>query len=85
MSVAAGWQGVAVSFAPYDTDDALLEQARASGRSQVKVYCPAETLVVLGRGSRAEVELDLDSCARDGVKILRRRGGDAQWCWIPAM
>jgi lipoate-protein ligase A len=41
----------------------------------VRVWEPRAPAVVLGRSNRAEREADLDACARDGVPVLRRRGG----------
>ncbi|MBI4880253.1 MAG: hypothetical protein HY812_11435 [Planctomycetes bacterium] len=62
-------------FPTYGLDDDLLEAARRDGRSRVRVARPEGAMVVLGAGSRPERELYLDACARDGVPILRRRGG----------
>lgn len=59
----------------YGHDDALLERARVEGCGQVAVYCLEQTLVVLGRGSKPELELDVAACQQDGVEIVRRRGG----------
>lgn len=59
----------------YGHDDALLERARVEGRGQVAVYCLEQTVVVLGRGSKPERELDLAACRQDGVEVVRRRGG----------
>jgi len=41
----------------------------------MRVYRLTSSAVVLGSGSRPEVEVNLDACADDGVPILRRRGG----------
>lgn len=64
-----------MEFSSYDDDDALIERGRASGEAQLELYRPAEVMVVLGRGSRAEIEVDLERCERDGVAVRRRRGG----------
>lgn len=59
----------------YDLDDALLEQVRRTGRPQLRFYRVDRTLVVLGRGSKPEVEVNIEACTADRVPILRRRGG----------
>ncbi len=63
------------SFPPYVADEALIAAVRASSTPRVRVYRPSEVMVVLGRGSRAEQELDLGACEADGVPVLRRPGG----------
>jgi lipoate-protein ligase A len=40
-----------------------------------RVFEAEETLVVLGRSRKAEEDVDLERCARDGVPLLRRAGG----------
>ena len=62
-------------IAPYDHDDDLLAGALADGRPRLRVYRPEGIAVVLGRGSRPEVELDLAACRADEVPLRRRRGG----------
>ena len=59
----------------YDLDDALIEATARDGKTRARVYVFPGVAVVLGRGSKPEVELDLDACRRDGVAMLRRRGG----------
>ena len=63
------------SFPRYTYDDDLIAAARRDGRTRVRVYRLTDTLVVLGSGSRPEVELNLDACRVDDVPVLRRRGG----------
>ncbi len=58
-----------------DWDDALIEATRRDGRSHLRVYTPSETVVVLGRGSRPEVEVNLEAVQQDEVPLLMRRGG----------
>jgi lipoate-protein ligase A len=60
-------------------DEALLEQAEASGqpRECLRLWEPAEPLVVIGRGSVAEQEANLAACGQRGVPILRRTSGGA--------
>ena len=62
-------------FAPYTYDDDLTAATRHDGKSRVRVYRLAAPVVVLGSGSRADVELNLDACRTDAIPILRRRGG----------
>ncbi|MCP4590875.1 MAG: hypothetical protein GY842_09020 [bacterium] len=63
------------AFPPYAYDDDLIRATRRDDRTRVRVYRMTNTVVVLGSGSRAEVELQLESCHADHVPILRRRGG----------
>ena len=58
----------------YAYDNDLLEAVRSDGKPRVRVYRLAGTAVVLGAGSRPEVELHLEACLADGVPVLRRRG-----------
>lgn len=60
---------------PYDLDDGLLAAARQDGTARVRVYRFPETAVVLGHGSRHEVELNVRRCLADSVMVQRRRGG----------
>lgn len=65
----------APDFARFDGDDALVAATRADGLARVRVSRPDRARVVLGRGSRADIELQLDACRADGVEIVRRPGG----------
>ncbi|HUY92062.1 MAG TPA: lipoate--protein ligase family protein, partial [Pirellulales bacterium] len=60
-------------------DEALLEQAEASGRPQecLRLWEPAGPLVVIGRSSLAEQEVDEAACRRRGAPIFRRTSGGA--------
>jgi lipoate-protein ligase A len=60
---------------PYDRDDDLIERAIAHRSPQLRIYAVEQTLVVLGRGSRAEDECHLDAIEADGIPLCRRRGG----------
>jgi lipoate-protein ligase A len=60
---------------PYHLDDDLIADARADGRSRVRVLTVAEPMVVLGRGSDPREELHVDACRDDGVVLVRRKGG----------
>ena len=59
----------------YDRDDDLIEAVRQDGRARVRIERCSGTVVVIGRGGRVEVEVLLDAVKRDGVPLLRRRGG----------
>jgi lipoate-protein ligase A len=59
----------------YDADERLIARAHVSHQPQMRLYRWPEVTVVLGRGSRPEVELHVDACVADGVPVVRRRGG----------
>lgn len=59
----------------FDWDDALIDAARHGERARARVYCPSQTVVVLGRGSKPEIEVKVDAVQKDGIPLLRRRGG----------
>ena len=59
----------------YAFDDELLAAVQGGAPAQLKIYTLDQTVVVLGRGSRPELELDLAACRADGIPVLRRRGG----------
>ncbi len=57
-------------------DEALLEELDELGRDSVLRFWESDRLfVVLGRGSRLTDDVNLASCERDGVAILRRASG----------
>ena len=60
---------------PYDLDEGLLEATRSRDSMQIQLYRYPETVVVLGRGSKPEIELNLQNIIADRVPVLRRRGG----------
>ena len=64
-----------LDVAHYGFEDSLFEQAVEMGELRTSIYAVPHPLVVLGRGSKAEVELDIEACRRDGVPVYRRRGG----------
>lgn len=68
---------MSLEIGAYTADRALIAAFEATGHAQIEVVRPERTLVVLGRGSRPEVELDLEACREDGVPIVRRMGGGA--------
>ena len=63
------------TVAPARWDDDLIEACLDRGQSGVRAWEAPSVWVVLGRGNRPEQEVHLDRCARDGVPVLRRRGG----------
>lgn len=60
---------------PFSADDALIAEVEEHRRAVRRVYTLDGTVVVLGRGSSVEREIDEAACRRDGVAVLRRRGG----------
>lgn len=62
-------------FPAWDRDDDLIEAVRGQACGLVRVMRPASTEVVIGRGGKPELELDLDAIRADGVPVYRRRGG----------
>ena len=70
---AAGGHGLVIR--PYTADDDLVAAVRADGRARARIYRGREPAVVLGRGSRPDIELRVDPCLADQVPVYRRRGG----------
>ena len=60
---------------PYDLDDEMLMRTRGDYLPRVRVYEPPDVSVVIGRGSKQELELDAANIAADGVTLYRRPGG----------
>jgi len=60
---------------PYRRDELLLERCRRSGRPEIEIYRPEGIEVVLGRGSRENLELNSDACLADRTRLRRRIGG----------
>ena len=60
---------------PWLQDEPLLDAVRADGVARWTLSPCTSTAIVLGRGSKAEVELHLDAVLADGVPVFRRRGG----------
>ena len=54
--------------------DRLSEQGRSSGEA-LRFWSSARPVVVLGRSSRAEDDVDLSACREAGVPVLRRASG----------
>lgn len=59
----------------YITDSDLIETVRTSRIPGVKVYQPTETAVILGRGSKPDVEINYPACLQDGTPVYQRPGG----------
>ena len=64
----------------WDCDEELIARARADDRPRARAYAwpppgAPRVAVVVGRGGRPEVEVDLAAARADGVPVLRRRGG----------
>lgn len=60
-------------------DEALLEEAEQAGRptETLRLWEPAEPMVVVGRSSQVDDEVHRDFCRRRGIPILRRPSGGA--------
>jgi lipoate-protein ligase A len=60
-------------------DEALLEDAERGGRPSetLRLWEPPRPMVVLGRSSRIEDEVDLEACRQSGIPVLRRISGGA--------
>lgn len=41
----------------------------------IKVFVPSTTVVVLGQNNKAQTEVHEQNCAKDGIEVLRRKGG----------
>ncbi len=67
--------GHEAAIAPFTADDDLLAGTRADGRARLRVRPWQDTTVVIGRGGKPELELDLAAISADGVDLLRRPGG----------
>lgn len=64
-----------IPIGSYDLDEGLLKATRSRGCIQIQLYRHPETAVVLGRGSKPEIELNFQNIIADLVPVLRRRGG----------
>ena len=53
----------------------ILEEFRESDRPAWRVYEPQGVSVVLGAGRHAETDVILEAADKDGVPVLKRRGG----------
>lgn len=64
-----------VDVAPYTAEDDLIESAQQKRLACKMFYVPSFSQVVLGRGSKIDLELNLETCAELKIPIFRRRGG----------
>jgi lipoate-protein ligase A len=64
-----------LSVSSWSEDDDLIDAVKLGGITRVKVTILERTMVVLGRGSKPEVELNIGACLADGVEVTRRPGG----------
>lgn len=60
---------------PFFYDEELLTTVQDDGQARLKIYPFPETAIVLGRGSKSEVELNIDPVVTDEIPVYRRRGG----------
>ena len=56
-------------------NDALLDQQERTGRPAWRIYEPQRPAIVLGAGGRPQTDVYVERARRDGVPLLRRRGG----------
>jgi lipoate-protein ligase A len=64
-----------MDYEAFRADDALFAATRDDGQPRVAIYRPDSIQVVLGRGSKPELEIHAERCRADGIQVLRRRGG----------
>jgi lipoate-protein ligase A len=72
-TVVEQFQGL--SIGTYDYDDDLIEAARHTRTARSRMYRPNSVCIVLGKGSKPELELNLDAIRKDGIPLVRRKGG----------
>ena len=60
---------------PYHFDDDIIEQCRLSRKPGVKVYSIDNPMVVIGRGTKPELELNFKNIIEDDVDVYLRCGG----------
>lgn len=60
-------------------DEALLEDAEHAAEpvEWLRIWEPARTCVVIGRGSLVDAEVHLNACLRNDIPVLRRASGGA--------
>lgn len=59
----------------YEIDEDLLAGTRADGVARGRIVRPSRPVIVLGRSSDPESELDVEALSRRPIDLLRRRGG----------
>lgn len=64
-----------MDFPPYPGDLTAMDDFFRTQRELYRLSEPREVMVVLGRGTKAEKEVKLAACRKDGIPVLRRKGG----------
>ena len=59
----------------YEIDEDLLAGTRADGVARGRIVRPSRPVIVLGRSSELESELDAEAISKQPIDLLRRRGG----------
>ena len=59
----------------YTFDNPLIEKTIRDRSPGLSIYTPDESFIVLGFGSKSEIELNVDEVETDGIDVYRRRGG----------
>jgi len=59
----------------YAVDDDIISLTRTTRKPCLKVYRPEKNMIVVGRGTKADIELRTDECKKDGIDVLKRHGG----------
>ena len=72
MSIASTQE---LSIGTYNYDDSIIEATRCDRQPHIRIYQLPKTVVVLGQGSKPEIELHLEVCIEDNIPVLKRRGG----------
>lgn len=60
---------------PYEFDDLLIQSACETGHVRWSLYQPSRPMVVVGRSSRLDREVDLERCIERRIPLYRRYGG----------
>ena len=66
---------MAPELAAPGVNDALLDEQERTGRPAWRIYEPAEPAIVFGAAGREQTDVYGDRARRDGIPLLRRRGG----------
>lgn len=64
-----------LQIANFIYDDDLIEAVQRDHRPCLRIYHLPQTMIVLGRGSKPALELDIATCMKDQIPLFRRRGG----------
>jgi len=65
----------ALQIGEWDRDENLIAAVGAGAEPRLRVEQHPDTVIVLGRGSRPEAELNLEQVIADSAIVERRRGG----------